>query len=144
MLTLDHPNLTEPLRFSTDNAQQFEYGGEMVRGTISNGYNYVHFPVTVVLPTDEDGTISKASIAICNVTKEIMRQVRLMQDSPIITMQVVVASTPNVVEAIFTGYKFTNISGDAFEVTGDLDMSHFMNEPYPGDTILPSNYPGCY
>jgi len=144
LLTLEHENLEDPIRFSTDNADSFEFLGETVRGTISNGENYLYFPMEVQLPEDKEGTVSRASITVCNVLADLLAEIRGMEESPTVTMQVVLASSPNTVEALFSGFEFVDISADAFTITGTLSLGNFLSEPYPGGIILPSNFPGCF
>jgi len=142
LLTLSHADLTDDIRLSTDNADTFVIDGVTVRGTISRGENYIFLPMDITLPDDSDESTSTAKISMCDVDRSIMETVRSIQSSPDVTMEVVLASQPDTVEATYTGFTFTGVEGDSMVVSGSLSLGSFYNEPFPGRTVLPSNFPG--
>jgi hypothetical protein len=144
LLTIEHPNLTEPIRLSTDNKDSFTFEGETVRGTISNGQQYLYMPMQVTWPDDTDETITQARIQIDNVNKDILMAVREMDEAPQVTMQVVLASSPNTVEAEANNLELQDVDGDALAVSAVLTRRHFFGEPYPGISMLPGNCPGMF
>jgi hypothetical protein len=135
-------SLSEPVRLSTDNADSFVVESQTVRGTTSRGNNYIFLPMDITLPDDSDESISAAKISMCNVDRSILETVRSIQSSPDVLMEVVLASQPDTVEATYTGFTFTGVEGDAMTVSGALSLGSFYNEPFPGRTVLPSNFPG--
>lgn len=143
LLTIDHA-LTVPIRVSTDNADTFDVDGETVRGTISSGQNFIYYPMEIILPDDSEDSVTSASLVIDNIDRKIMREIRQMSDSPTVTMQVVLASSPDTIEAEFDNFKFDSISADALTITGQLSLEHFFREPFPGTSMLPSNFPGLF
>jgi hypothetical protein len=144
LVTMEHDNLTEAIRVSTDNADQFDVDGEITRGTISNGENFIFYPMAITLPDDSEESVTSASLTIDNIDRTIMREIRQLTDSPTITMQVVLASSPDTIEAEFDSFKFDSISADALTITGQLSLEHFYREPFPGTSMLPSNFPGMF
>ncbi len=144
LITLDHASLPDPIRVSTDNGQTFEINGRTVRGTISNGFQFVYCPVTISLPDDSEETISEASIEIDNVERSVLAAVRSIQSPPTITMQIVLASTPNIIEAQFLNFKLVSVDADPLTISGKLSLGNFLGEPYPGMSMNPSNFPGLF
>jgi len=144
LVTIDHVNLTVPIRVSTDNADTFDFEGETVRGTISSGNNFVYYPMQITLPDDAENSVPSASLVIDNIDLQIMREIRQMTDSPTIKMQVVLASSPDIIEAEFDGFKFDTIDADALTINGQLSLDHFYKEPFPGTSMLPSNFSGIF
>jgi hypothetical protein len=144
LITLDHPDLLDPIRVSTDNADTFVVGERTVRGTISNGNNFAYCPVRITLPDDSEETISEASLEIDNVERSIMAAIRALQAPPTITMQAVLASTPDVIEAQWLNFKLADVEADALVISGKLSLGNFLGEPYPGGSMLPSNFPGLF
>jgi hypothetical protein len=57
---------------------------------------------------------------------------------------VVLSSTPNTVEADFPVFKFTEITYDALTITGTISIEDFLLEPFPGDSFVPSLFPGLF
>lgn len=144
LLTFDHEDLTEPIRISTDNADTFVYEAETVRGTISRGNNYVYCPVTLALPDDSDESISKATMEIDNVDRRILQTIRGISSPPTITMELVLAASPNTVEASFANFSLVDVTADVMTVQGTFSLGSFLSEPYPGGSMLPSNFPGLF
>jgi hypothetical protein len=54
------------------------------------------------------------------------------------------ADTPNTKEARFDNFTLVNVTADAYQVKGTLSLGKFLNEPFPGGSMLPSNFPGLY
>jgi hypothetical protein len=144
LITLDHDDLDAPIRVSTDNADTFVVGERTVRGTISNGNNFPFCPVRVSLPDDSEETISEATLEIDNVDRDVMIAVRTAQSPPTITIQVVLASTPDTIEAQWLNFKLASVEADALVITGKLSLGNFLGEPYPGGSMLPSNFLGLF
>lgn len=144
LVTIDHDNFSEPIRVSTDNADTFDVDGTTTRGTTSNGNNYIFYPMEIVLPDDSDESYAQASLTIDNIDRSILAAVRAITDSPSVSMQVVLASSPDTVEAEFSNFEFDSISADSLTVTGSLSLGHYYAEPFPGPSMLPSNFPGAF
>lgn len=144
LTTFEHSTLSAPIRISSDNKDTFEVLGIQTRGTVSRGNNYVFTPLDIILPDDVEGTISQAQLSIDNVAREIMDEIRNMADSPVITMEVVLASSPDSLEAVYSGFELVDVNANAIVITGTITLGNFLSEPYPGGTILPSNFQAYY
>ena len=144
LVTISHDNLSVPIRVSTDNADTFDVDGTETRGTVSNGENFIFYPMQITLPDDSEESVTSANLVIDNIDRTIMQEIRQMTDSPTVTMQLVLASSPDVVEAEFDNFKFDSISADALTITGQLSLGHFHREPFPGTSMLPSNFAGLF
>jgi len=112
--------------------------------TVSNGNTFTAFPFTISLPSDPDESITRGSITIDNVDRSIVQAIRSATTNPDITIQIVLASDPDTVEAEFTGFKLTNVRYDALKVTGDISIESFVHEPFPGNRFLPSTFPALF
>lgn len=145
LLTINHENLgSDAIRLSTDNKDIFTIDGIEVRGTYSQGQQFLFLPMDIILPDDSDETISSAKISIDNVDREILIAIRGMDSAPTVTMQVVLASAPDVIEAQFNGFELKDVTADALVISGTLSLGNFLSEPFPGGSMLPSNFAGLF
>lgn len=144
LLTLNSPVLTTPIRVSTDNKDSFVIDSVTVRGTISNGNNFVYLPMEITLPDDNEESITQAKITIDNIDRDILRSIRSIDIPPTITIQVVLASSPNTYEAEFNDFVLKDVTADALTISGSLSLGNFLNEPFPGGSMLPSNFSGLF
>lgn len=112
--------------------------------TVSNGETYQAYPFDITLPDDPEEGVTKARITIDNVHRDIIAWIRGLASSPTVNIRIVAASDPDTVEAEYSNFELTNVHYDALTITGDLGIESFMGEPYPGDTFLPSRFPGLF
>ncbi|MGH7243618.1 MAG: DUF1833 family protein [Phycisphaerales bacterium] len=134
LLVLSHPSLSEPIRVCNDQVN-----------TTSNGIVYVAFPFQLKLPPDDDTPAPEVSLSIDNVDRKIVEAVRRCQGEPITaTLSIVLASSPNVLEAGPFDFKLRQVDYDKLAVNGTLKFDDILNEPFPGDTMTPSRFPGLF
>lgn len=133
LLTLAHPDLPEPIRVCD--------GGSDI---VSRGETFIAYPFTLALPEDEEGRSPRARLGIDNVERQIVAAVRNLASSPFVTIEIIRRAAPDVVEARFEDFRFTNISYDSQVVEGDLTVEDFTAEPYPAACFSPSLFPGLF
>jgi hypothetical protein len=133
LMKIEHEDMDEPLLFCNNSVD-----------LVSNGDTYLAYPFQPTLPDDPEEGATKGRIIVDNVRREIVAWIRGLSSSPKVTIQIVMASTPDEVEAEFPNFELTNVHYDALTVQGDLSIESFMGEPYPGDTFTPSKFPGLF
>jgi hypothetical protein len=133
LLTLSHADLATPVCVTSDAVT-----------TVSNGTSFLPFPFDLVLPNDLDVKSYRAKLVIDNIDRSIVQAVRSLATAPTILIQIVRAAAPNVIEAQFVDFKLTNVSYDAYRVTGDLTVEDFTAEPYPAAIFSPGLFPGLF
>ena len=121
------------IRLSSDNVD-----------TVSNGNTFTAYPFEISLPSDPDESITRGSITIDNIDRSIVEAVRSATEAPDITIQIVLASDPDTIEAEFSGFKLSNVRYNALTVTADISIESFVHEPFPGDHFLPSTFPSLF
>jgi hypothetical protein len=133
LLTLTHPSFAVPIRV-TDN------GAELVSG----GQTFVHFPFQVTLAGDTENTPA-VKLSFDGTDRTIIEEIRGTNGDPIqVELSIVLASTPDTIEAGPSIFSLRNITSDAGTVTGDLRLEEILTEPYPADSFSPSRFPGCF
>jgi hypothetical protein len=141
---ISHPDLAAPIYLSTDNADSFTVEGETVRGTTSGGTNYIYVPMRITWPDDSEETITAAKIEIDNVSSELLDEIRALEKRPTVVFKVVLASSPDVIEATTGNLQLQDVNADILTVTANLTRRNFFGEPYPGGSFTPSNFPGIF
>ena len=133
LLTISHPNIDPPIRVTSDGVN-----------TISRGETFIAYPFEVTLPDDRDDQVVRASLRVDNVGREIATALRSIDSPPQVTLEVVLGSSPDTVEAGPFDFTLRGATYDALTVTGDLVFEDILNEPIPGDAMTPANFPGLF
>lgn len=142
LITIEHPNFTDPIRVASDSFEVLPDAG--VRGVLSRGMEFVYVPFTLELPQEDDTGVSRATLSIDNISREIVAYVRQASSSLNVTIEIVLSSNVDLVEITAPDFKLDNVSYDAFTVTGDLTMEYFELEPFPARRFTPSDFPGLF
>jgi len=131
LLTIDHPDLAQPIRVTSDGVD-----------TVSRGNIFIAFPFALILPDDSDDRPPRARLAIDNVDRQIVEAIRSIGSAPTVLMEIIRAADPDTVEASFVGFRLTNTRYDELVVEGDLTLESFVAEPYPATIFSPADFPG--
>lgn len=142
LLSIEHPSLAQPARISNDPTQLLPIA--QVRGTISNSDEYVYLPFEFVFPNQESDTSPAAQLRIDNVSREISTIIDSISSPPTIQIQVVLSSTPDIVELVLRDFKLQRTEWNILAVTGELTVEHFEQEPFPAGRFNPSGFPGLF
>lgn len=130
LLTLDHDDLAVPIRVVNNSVD-----------IPSRGENFIAFPFVVDLPSDGDDGVSQVTLQIDNVDREIVDSLRAISTAPTVTLEVVMGSTPDVVEAGPFDMTLVEADYDILVVRGLLVFEDILNEPYPAERFTPDKYP---
>jgi hypothetical protein len=134
LLTIAHPQLAEPIRVVNNNED-----------VVSGGVTFQRFPFELALPPETEEAPPTVSLRIANADRQIVQAVRaLAGDAMTVDVSVVLASSPDTIEA--GPYRFTlrDVSYDAAIVEGTLRFEDVLNEPYPADSFTPARFPGLF
>lgn len=133
LLEIDHEDLAEPLRFVNS-----------TQDIVSNSNNYIAFPFEITLPSEDGETISDIQLTISNVDRIITETIRNMASVATITASVILASSPDDVEAGPFTMSMKEVTYNALSVTGSLRWENTLDLSYPGYTFTPSGFPGLF
>jgi hypothetical protein len=129
--------------FTTDT--DVVYGVTSNRGVAGNEHDYIFLPMQVGLPGEQEAGAAQCTLTLSYVTKEAIQLIRERLTSPVeVQIDLVLASTPNHVETTFSGFKITNVTYNADQITFDLNMVSLNREPFPSFTFTPANFPGLF
>ncbi|MBU0598807.1 DUF1833 domain-containing protein [Patescibacteria group bacterium] len=133
LLTIDHDDLDAAIRV-VNNAENIT----------SNSLEYQAFPFEMNLPDDTEDALSQVTLTICNVDRQIVQAVRSISSPPTVTLNVILASDPDTVEAGPFEFTMKSADYDALTVTGSLAAEDILNEPFPADRYTPNLFPGLF
>jgi hypothetical protein len=141
LLKIDHPDLGSPFYLSSD---PLRLDDTPTFGTISRGNTYLFVPFSLVLPDDKTDAPPTAQITIDNIDRSLIPILRSTTTPSTVTMEVVLASAPNIVELSFADFDLVAADYNADTITITLAQNALQTEPFPCDVISPSNFPGLF
>jgi hypothetical protein len=121
-----------------------ETAEEVMYGVQSRGNNYIFLPVEINMPDEAENSAPKCSITFYDVTRYVMPIAREIQGRPKVKLEIVLSSSPNVVEASFSNFYITNFAYTVDRVTADLGMVNYELEPFPQYSFTPVYFPGLF
>lgn len=132
LLTITHPSLAAPLRFVND-----------YQSLVSRSNVFLAFPFEVEFPEQDADSPGEARLTIDNIDRSIVNTIRSISSPPEVMMEVVLASQPDTVEAVFSGLILRNVTYDAVKVSGVLRFEDIMTEPVSVQ-MTPARFPGMF
>lgn len=135
LLTISHPELEEPIRVNNS-------GTDIVRG----GDIFVAYSFDIQMPEDTSDRLPEVTLSIDNISQEIVTAIRILPPRirPTVTVEVVMTSSPTVIEAGPIVFGASSFTYDAMTITCTLAFQPILAEPYPAWTFNPHNSPGLF
>lgn len=143
LLTISHPVMSAPFRFSSDPTQRVSET-PLIYGTFSRGNFYTFAPFSISLPDDVGERAPVAQIQIENVSRTIVELVRSVSTRATVRIELVLASSPDTVEIAFPQFDLNGVSYNADTVTLELSMDSLSTEPFPAGKFSPAGFPGLF
>lgn len=106
---------------------------------------YTPYPFEAVLPEDTDAAQPQVQIRVDNVDRAVTRRLRDYEGIPKVTLEIVLASSPNEVEVGPLEFSLQATDVDQFTVAGMLGYEEdFLNQAVPAQSYTPSNSAGIF
>lgn len=150
LLHIDHPELDEPIRLSTDNTERLSleplvYGTRSGwRGADPDSQPFLWIVADAMLPSDLEDQPAQASIVLMNLDSRMIELLRSFRDPATVHMAVVLAATPDLVEAEFADLQLTSFDADAGEISLSLSREEIEREMFPGARMSRARFPGLH
>lgn len=132
-LRIEHPELPEPLCFVNSR-----------ENLVHNNEQYFGFPFRIDLPDDDAESLPEISLTIDNVDRQIVEVLRGISSPPTVSHFVVMAGTPDEIEAGPFDMTLREADYNSTTVTGKLVWEDFLNLKYPAHDYAPANFPGLF
>jgi hypothetical protein len=133
LLTLDHDDLVSPIRLVDNN-----------EAVVSRGDTYLPFAFRPQIPAEVDGQLPKVELLIDNVDQTIIAQLEVLQTPPTITLEVVMAGTPDTVERGPWYFTLRSVNYNALTIRSELTYEALTAEPFPYRRFTPTDFPGLF
>ena len=133
LLRISHPNLVDDIRV-VNNFQP----------VVSQGYTWAAYPFEITMPSESDDQIPVMTLKIDAVDRQIITVIRSLQGPPSITLDVILASQPDVVEASVQGFEIKSVTYDNLVVEAELRLEEILSEPFPQHAFTPALFPGLF
>lgn len=129
----------EPLRFvsNTESVWSRAHGEATVQ-------EYLGWPFGLSLPDERDDQPTGMRLEIDNVDPRIMAAIRPLTAAPLLTIYIVLASSPDVVEAGPVSGRLAAVDYDAQKISATLRGPQVLVEPFPYRIFTPHEWPGVF
>ena len=132
LLTITHDTLAQPIRVVNNNED-----------ITSRGSVYQAFPFEIVLPGQDPDSLPKAALRFDNVERTAIATIRSIQTPPNVTLEVILASSPDNVEVSFPNLTLRNVTYNATAIEGELFFENLYTAPVTLQ-MTPSRFPGLF
>lgn len=119
LLDFEHPTFQFPFRLAHN-----------TEPVLSNGKVYKAFPFRLRLPSETDRS-PEARLQIANVDQEIGKILDGITTPIDVTMTLVLAETPDIIERTWSGFRFRDVRWNAVFAEGILTQRQFDREIWP-------------
>lgn len=134
LLTVIHADTGETHRFVNN-----------TEDVISQGETFESFPFKLQLYIDDEEHLPQVQMSVDNVDRALMTLIRNSPNPPEFIVQIVLSSTPDIIEEEVVGLKLLDVSYDAYYLTGTLIPDDILNTRWPGEVIsLATGYQGLF
>jgi len=133
-LSINHPTFANPIRLAFNTEVMHRAAGD-----------YMPYAFQIDLPAQHDDSLPQVKLTVDNVDLQVNDAIRTLQGPPTVTMDVVMASSPDVVEIGPFNYNLQSATANADTIQGVLGFEDdIFSQQVPGQNYLPSNSPGLF
>lgn len=133
LLKIESDELADPLYFVSNDVD-----------ITSSGQAYQSYPFNITLPPQDEETTTGTKIRIDNTDLAIMSAIRSISGKPQITLSIVLASSPDVLERGPMQFDLESVDYDAASIDGNLLFDSILDEPSPAFAFTPQYFPALF
>lgn len=130
LLTIDHDDLVTPVRLVSD-----------LVDLTSRGNTYAAYPFEPMLPPSVQGEMPRLDMVFHDVDQTLVVIARSISTPASVSIEVVMSTTPDTVEAGPWSFEVTSIQYSATELRLGLTVEQLITEPYPYRLFNPTDFP---
>lgn len=148
LIEISHPDLDGAVRLSTDPTERLgleplTYGTRSTwRGADPATEPFYWIVASTVLPSDKSDAPAAATLTLENLDVRTSAILRSFKDMATVSLAVVLASSPDVLEAEYTGMNLTDATMQDGDITLSFSRDQIELERFPLGTMSPATFPG--
>lgn len=131
LVTLEHPDWAGPVRLVRNS-----------ESIISRGQTYTAYPFDVELPAVTRERVEPGRLLAANVSRELVPALRQVEGPIAVTLELVRAAAPDVVELSLPQLEIAAITADAAVIEAPLSLRDLTTQRYPEGQLSPATFPG--
>lgn len=132
LLTIEHPS--QPTR-------RYVRGHSAVQ---SRGQVFQPAAFNIDLPRDSDDSPPRVTLAVDAIDRDIIAYIRQVAGPPKVTLEFVLAETPDFVEIGPLEFEARSAPWQAERLQAELAHEPILDEPIPAGTFTPNDFPGLF
>ena len=133
-LSINHPTFANPIRLAFNTEVLHRAAGD-----------YMPYAFQIDLPNQHDDSLPQVKLTVDNVDLQVNDAIRTLQGPPTVTMDVVMASSPDTVEIGPFNYSLQSATANADTIQGVLGFEEdIFSQSCPGQTYTPISSPGLF
>ena len=112
-----------------------------------NSNSYTAYPFMTALPPDTEDLQYRSVLRLTNVPLTYITQARTIAGSrerAAVRIDIVMAGDLTAALSTVSGLQVDKISYNSETIEMSLTIDNFLTEPWPGDSFLPSTFPGLF
>jgi len=140
LVTIDHPDLPAPVYLNNSGANLASRAG------LGLG-PFLACPFQPTLSDDSDDRPPVAKLIIDNIDRDLVAMIRDAAaggNAPVITLEVVKASDPDMVEMELTDFEMREITYNSLTIEATLTLEGLFKEPACGYSFSPTYFEGLF
>lgn len=150
LFRFEHEDLEAPIRLSTDNTERLTsepltYGTRSTWGGADPSTEpHLWIIASALVPSDLDDAPAAGQIVLDNLDRKIVELLRSFTTPASVSMAVVLASSPDVIEQEWTDLDLVSHDVDAGEIMISFSREEIEQEFYPAGRMTRSRFPGLH
>ncbi len=143
LISLWHDNSAEVFFISSDPTTLYSVD-PLLYATVSRGNPFLFIPFQLVLPESSDDAPPSAKLVLTNVERELVPLIRSFHTPAHCTIELILASSPDIVELSIADLQIVQCTYDAQEMQFSLGYPSLSTEPIPALSFTPNFFPGLF
>ena len=143
LLTFSGAGLASPIRLCDDPASRLA-DDPLTYGLVSRSQTFLYCPIDVTLPSSSAEQQPRARLAVDNVDRSLMADLRTLTAPMDVLLEIVRAAAPDTVELSIAGFQLRDVSYSAERIEGSLLLRDLRRDPFPAGRFTPSLFPGLF
>jgi len=108
---------------------------------VSRGLTFIAYPFSIVLASSLADAQPTVSLAIDNVSQDLIEYIRGFEDTPTVKVEMVLSSSPDRVDRAINFLRLSSVTYDALKVSGTLMPIDFLTARAVDEIYNGSSYP---